>query len=47
MGKGDRRTRKGKINLGSFGNSRPKRKKGGYKAPKVEKPATTEEPAAE
>ncbi len=25
MGKGDRRTKKGKINIGSFGNSRPKR----------------------
>jgi 30S ribosomal protein S31 len=27
MGKGDKRTRKGKIFAGSFGKSRPKRKK--------------------
>ncbi len=26
MGKGDKRTKKGKIVLGSFGNSRPKKK---------------------
>ncbi len=26
MGKGDRRTKKGKINKGSYGNSRPKNK---------------------
>lgn len=25
MGKGDRRTRKGKINKGSYGNSRPRK----------------------
>lgn len=27
MGKGDKRTKKGKIFAGSFGNSRPKNKK--------------------
>jgi ribosomal small subunit protein bTHX len=27
MGKGDRRTRRGKINIGSFGNCRPKKSK--------------------
>lgn len=27
MGKGDKRSRKGKIKIGSFGNSRPKKKK--------------------
>lgn len=27
MGRGDKRTKKGKINRSSFGNSRPKKKK--------------------
>lgn len=27
MGKGDRRTRRGKFFLGSYGNTRPKKKK--------------------
>ncbi len=27
MGKGDKRSKKGKIKIGSFGNSRPKKKK--------------------
>ncbi|MDN5199832.1 30S ribosomal protein THX [Fulvivirgaceae bacterium BMA10] len=27
MGKGDKKTRKGKITKGTFGNSRPKKKK--------------------
>lgn len=35
MGKGDKRTKKGKIFAGSFGNSRPKNKK---KNTSVEKP---------
>jgi 30S ribosomal protein S31 len=30
MGKGDKRTRRGKIFAGSFGKSRPKYKKEGY-----------------
>lgn len=33
MGKGDKRTRRGKIFAGSYGKSRPK-KKGGYSAVK-------------
>lgn len=37
MGKGDKRTKKGKIFAGSFGNSRPKNKK---KNTPVEKPKT-------
>ena len=36
MGKGDRRSKKGKIARGSFGNSRPKKKTKTY-TPKVEK----------
>jgi 30S ribosomal protein S31 len=34
MGRGDRRTKKGKINIGSFGKSRPARtrRKGAVKA---------------
>ena len=27
MGKGDKRTKKGKINIGSYGKSRPKKRK--------------------
>jgi 30S ribosomal protein S31 len=27
MGKGDRRTKRGKIHLGTYGKSRPKKKK--------------------
>ncbi len=27
MGKGDKKTKKGKINIGSFGKSRPRKKK--------------------
>jgi 30S ribosomal protein S31 len=32
MGKGDKRSRRGKIFAGSFGKTRPKRKKGSFKA---------------
>ncbi|MEM0993280.1 MAG: 30S ribosomal protein THX [Bacteroidota bacterium] len=39
MGKGDKRTKKGKINIGSYGKSRPKKKK--------DKPVKTEDKAAE
>lgn len=38
MGKGDKRTRRGKIFAGSFGKTRPKRKKATVK-PAEEKPA--------
>lgn len=39
MGKGDKRTKKGKIFAGSFGNARPKNKKKNKPVikPKVEK----------
>jgi 30S ribosomal protein S31 len=33
MGKGDKRTRKGKIVAGSFGNTRPKPKKKAFAKP--------------
>ncbi|MCC7302827.1 MAG: 30S ribosomal protein THX [Bacteroidia bacterium] len=33
MGKGDKRSKKGKIRLGSYGNTRRKKKKGGNKGP--------------
>jgi len=42
MGKGDKRTRRGKISAGSFGNSRPK-----YKKPTVTATAKEKAPAAE
>jgi 30S ribosomal protein S31 len=38
MGKGDKRTRRGKIFAGSYGKSRPKSKKATYK-PAEAKPA--------
>jgi ribosomal small subunit protein bTHX len=38
MGKGDRRTRKGKISIRSYGNKRPHSEGG---APVVAKPATS------
>ena len=38
MGKGDKRTRRGKIFAGSYGKSRPKNKKVAYK-PVETKPA--------
>lgn len=37
MGKGDKRTRRGKIFAGSFGKSRPKTKKNGAHAAKEAK----------
>ncbi len=40
MGKGDRKTKKGKLFKSSYGNSRP-RKTNTYKSPEVEK--STEE----
>ena len=40
MGKGDKRTRKGKIAVGSYGKSRPKRKKVAVPSAE-EKPKTT------
>jgi 30S ribosomal protein S31 len=43
MGKGDKRSRKGKIFAGSFGKTRPKRKKVNT-APAAE-PAKAEKPA--
>ena len=41
MGRGDKRTKKGKIFAGSFGNSRPQRTEG-YVAPKAKAPAKKE-----
>lgn len=39
MGKGDKKTRRGKITLGSFGKLRPKNKKSNFKPKSVkEKP---------
>jgi len=47
MGKGDKKTRKGKIAMGSYGNTRPHHLKKTETAPKVkaEKPAATNQPA--
>lgn len=39
MGKGDKRTRRGKIFVGSYGKSRPKHKTPAFVAPTAEKPA--------
>lgn len=39
MGKGDKKTRRGKIFMGSYGNTRPK--SAAAKFEKVEKPAKT------
>ena len=36
MGKGDKRTKRGKIIKGSFGNVRPKKKKHAYKKEEAE-----------
>ena len=51
MGKGDKRSRKGKIVTGSFGKSRPKRKKkhvaGGEAAPEAAPKKTTRKKKAE
>ena len=50
MGKGDKKTKKGKITMGSFGVTRPSRKKAALvttevkeKVAKVKKTATAEE----
>ena len=43
MGRGDKRTRKGKIARSSYGNSRPKTKKTSWTTEKSEK--TSETPA--
>ena len=42
MGKGDKRTRRGKIFAGSFGKTRPKHKNPAYVAPVT--PAAVEKP---
>lgn len=42
MGRGDKRTKKGKIAAGSFGNTRPKKKN----KKKVDAPATNDKAAA-
>lgn len=41
MGKGDKKTRRGKLFMGSYGNTRPKNN-----AAKVEKVVETEKPKA-
>ena len=38
MGKGDKKTKRGKINIGSFGKLRPKRKKFRIKTEPVSNP---------
>ena len=47
MGKGDKKTRKGKIAMGSFGKTRPHHVKKAEAAPveKTEKPAEVKKPA--
>lgn len=56
MGKGDKRSRRGKISVGSYGKTRPKNKKAGYtaseavaeeKAPKKRAPKRVPANAAE
>ena len=37
MGKGDKKTKKGKISMGTYGAIRPKKKKNNQAAPKKEK----------
>lgn len=44
MGKGDKKTRRGKIFMGSFGNTRPK--SASAKIEKVEKTEKVEKPKA-
>ena len=46
MGKGDKRTKKGKINIGSFGNVRPHKKKEPVLVKKTKK-ATAAKPKKE
>jgi 30S ribosomal protein S31 len=38
MGRGDKKTKKGKISMGSYGNSRPKEKNKATAAPVAEAP---------
>ena len=45
MGKGDMRTRRGKIFAGSFGKTRPKYKKPTFVASETPKPVPAEKPA--
>lgn len=49
MGKGDQKTRRGKINAGSYGKSRPKKSASAKVAvaPKVEKPKKESAPKVE
>lgn len=49
MGKGDQKTRRGKVTAGSYGKSRPKKAKTTkvVAAPKVEKPKKEVAPKAE
>lgn len=42
MGKGDKKTKRGKITLGSYGNLRPSRRNA-EKAAETEKPTETKE----
>lgn len=43
MGKGDKKSKKGKISMGSFGNSRPRKKKPSYKfVPRGKKESASE-----
>ncbi|HRI04602.1 MAG TPA: 30S ribosomal protein THX [Pyrinomonadaceae bacterium] len=44
MGKGDKRTRRGKITAGSFGKSRPKAKKAVFAASAVKAAPAAEKP---
>jgi 30S ribosomal protein S31 len=46
VGKGDRRTRRGKIYAGSFGKTRPKDPKAGKKAAPAAAPKPAAKPAA-
>jgi ribosomal small subunit protein bTHX len=46
MGKGDKRTKRGKIHIGSTGVSRPKKKKAVKKAAKKAAPAKAAKKAA-
>jgi 30S ribosomal protein S31 len=46
MGKGDKKTRKGKINRGSYGKSRPKKRPGQHKAEQAQRRAAAAAAAA-
>lgn len=47
MGKGDKRTRKGKISAGSYGKTRPKHKKASVPTTTEDKPKTKSKKKAE